>query len=220
MDSLIRRTNAVDRPALEALWEEAFAESGAWFFEEIAAQGWCVEQDGLCAMAFALPQTLYTDKGEFPAAYLYGVATAQTHRGKGLATALLRRVEDDLRKNGVTGAVLVPAEQSLFRLYDRMGYRVWSYRPNVQDLSGGAPCSAEDYLELRKRLLQKPFLQPAADVAAGYRLYQTADGIYAADERGEICERIPVSESAVPFSLAKAFTPDFPARGYFALALQ
>lgn len=214
----IRRTADRDRPALLRLWREAFSEDGSWFFSRINAKGWCAENGGLLAMAFALPQTLVTEQGEFPAAYLYAVATAKAARGKGVATELIRAIEADLKADGVSGVVLVPAEQSLFPFYDRMGYRVWAYRQTAIQ-AGGKPCSAEEYLSLRKAMLPKPFLQPSVEIAECYRFFQTAGGAYALDDNGAVRESLPATQTGAPFAMAKAFSEVFPQQGYFSLAL-
>ena len=216
MDGLIfRKTAPDDRPALEALWREAFGEDGAWFFDAIDAPGYCADDGAVCAMAFTIPQTLVLDRGEFPAAYIYAVATARRCRGRGLATELLRVIEENLRAEGVCGAVLVPATPPLFPLYERMGWRVWACRPAAAPFAD-APCSAEEYLSLRREALPRPFLQPPECVVRCYRTHRGG----AASPDGQIAESFGAPVTNVPFAMAKAFTDDFPAQGYFSLALE
>lgn len=56
-------------------------------------------------------------------AYLYAIATAKAHRGKGHFRRLMEDTHNILKNQGYAGAVLVPAEKSLFSLYETLGYR-------------------------------------------------------------------------------------------------
>lgn len=56
-------------------------------------------------------------------AYLYAIATAKAHRGKGHFHRLMEDTHKILRRNGYSGAVLVPADEGLFTLYESLGYR-------------------------------------------------------------------------------------------------
>ena len=76
------------------------------------------------AMLCALPAELVGDDGDaVPAAYLYAVCTAPALRGRGHCRLLLQEAEQDLKRQGIRAAVLVPAEESLFGFYARFGYR-------------------------------------------------------------------------------------------------
>ena len=75
-------------------------------------------------MLCALPAELVGDDGDaVPAAYLYAVCTAPALRGRGNCRLLLQEAEQDLKRQGICAAVLVPAEESLFGFYARFGYR-------------------------------------------------------------------------------------------------
>lgn len=112
-------------PGLRALWKEAFGDSEAFL-------------DGFFRNAFAPERCLcMTEKGEIlavmywfdvyaadaPMAYLYAVATAKVHRGKGYCTTLMDTVTSHLKKNGYAAALLVPGSGELAKLYGKMGYR-------------------------------------------------------------------------------------------------
>ncbi len=56
-------------------------------------------------------------------AYLYAVATEESHRGRGLAHRLIEDTHRLLAKQGYAGALLVPGEPDLFSFYEALGYR-------------------------------------------------------------------------------------------------
>ena len=52
------------------------------------------------------------------------------HRGRGLGTELLERLERELREQGVTDLVIgaLPGNEGAVRMYERRGYRpTWLY---------------------------------------------------------------------------------------------
>ena len=101
-----RKTTPADIPALKAIWNEAFAEDSRQdideFFETLYpnATGFCAEDETgcVCAMLFALPQTIVKGEKQLKAAYLYAVATKKEHRGQGYCRAVMAYAEKELRK--------------------------------------------------------------------------------------------------------------------------
>ena len=55
-------------------------------------------------------------------AYIYAVATAKQHRGKGISHALMARIHEILTERGYAGCILVPGDESLRTFYRGMGY--------------------------------------------------------------------------------------------------
>ena len=122
----------IDYPAqhqmddLRALWQEAFGDDDA-FLEQFYTYGFapdrcrCVIVDGKVAAALYWFDCQYQGR---PLAYLYGVATAKAFRGRGLCRALAENTHAHLKYLGYAGAVLVPAEENLFQMYEKMGYFV------------------------------------------------------------------------------------------------
>lgn len=120
-----------DLPALTRLWQACFGDPEAEVRAFWQALFDCTPvylrraSDGSpAAMLCALPAELVGDDGDaVPAAYLYAVCTAPALRGRGHCRLLLQEAEQDLKRQGIRAAVLVPAEESLFGFYARFGYR-------------------------------------------------------------------------------------------------
>ena len=124
-----QKTHSDDIPELTRLWKQAFGDSDediARFFRDLfpAATGFAA-RDGekIAAMCFALPQQLSCGDTVLSAAYLYAVATDEGYRGQGLCRALLAFAEKELKKRGADAVLLVPADEGLAAMYERLGYR-------------------------------------------------------------------------------------------------
>ena len=153
-----------------ALYDEAFPGEDARFTEALFALGFPThlvamgEGKDLASMLFALPYDIITAEGTQKAHYLYAVATAKAHRGKGYAKKLLRRVAE----RG-TPVFLRPMSPSLFDFYKSAGflpfspYREWRGDAEDGDLTGFASLSKEEYLTARDRFLKPPYCRMKAD---------------------------------------------------------
>ncbi len=150
---------ATDTPALRQLWEEAFGdppEAVAAFFRT----GFSPERS-LCIWEGELPRAmLYWFDCRWQGkkiAYIYAVAVAKHCRGQGLSRKLMESAHSLLNAQGYTGSILVPAEEGLFRLYEKLGYRACCpmTRQTVTPEGNGAvsPISSEEYAILRQGLL-------------------------------------------------------------------
>ena len=153
-----------------ALYDEAFPGEDARFTEALFALGFpehlvaMGEGKDLASMLFALPYDIVTADGVQKAHYLYAVATAQAHRGKGLAKKLLRRVAE----RG-TPVFLRPMSPSLFDFYKAAGfepfspYREWQGDAEGGDTAGFATLSKEEYLAARDAFLRPPYCRMSTD---------------------------------------------------------
>lgn len=174
--------NQID--SLRALWQQAFGDTDAWT-ENFFAHGFapdrcrCITIDG--TVAAALYWFDCTFQGQ-PIAYLYGIATAKAQQGKGMCRALLENTHAHLKYLGYAGAILVPAEEKLFAMYEKMGYEVCS---SVTEFSCTAaaekaalrPIDTAEFTRLRRTYLPKngvlqegqslDFLATMADFYAG-----------------------------------------------------
>lgn len=128
-------------PGLRQLWQEAFGDTDAFldlFFATAFDPKRC-----LCATEHATvaAAAYWFSCGQY--AYIYAVATAKNHRGKGLCHGLMDKLHALLRNEGYVGCIVVPGEESLRRFYGGMGYE------NFGGL-GEVSCAAGTPLPLRK----------------------------------------------------------------------
>lgn len=123
-----QKTHEGDIPALSRLWKQAFGDTDeeiARFFREAYphASGFAA-RDGetLVGMCFALPQQLACGEDTYSAAYLYAVATDERWRGQGVCRTLLAFAEKELKKRGTDCLMLVPADEGLAAMYEKLGF--------------------------------------------------------------------------------------------------
>lgn len=113
-------------PQLRKLWQEAFGDGEDFldlFFYNVFSPDRCrcLSVDGQVAAAlYWLDCRVYGR----PVAYLYAVATRKAFQNRGLCAALMADTHTHLKRMGYAGAILVPGEPALFRMYDKMGYRI------------------------------------------------------------------------------------------------
>lgn len=235
---------------LRALWQEAFGDDDA-FWEHFFTYGFapdrcrCVTVDGKVAAALYWFDCSFQGK---PLAYLYGVATAKAHRGKGLCNALAENTHNHLKYLGYAGEILVPAGESLFQMYEKMGYTTCAW---VTEFTCEAGMESADIRRVDKeeyRLLRRQFLPENSVVQEGDNLdflqtmadfYAGEDFLIAVSHTGEFfapellgnVRKAPAILSALRKNYGKFRTPgdetafamylpllDTPAPGYFGLA--
>ena len=153
-----------------ALYDEAFPGEDTRFTEALFALGYpdrlvaMGEGADLASMLFALPYPIVTKDGTLEANYLYAVATAKAHRGKGYAKKLLRRVAE----RGIP-VFLRPMSPSLFDFYKDAGftpfslYREWQGAAADGDTTGIKSLTKEEYLTARDGFLQPPYCRMSAE---------------------------------------------------------
>jgi len=184
---MLRMANTADLSGIILLWQEAFGDSEQavrFFFRSFPnCLSYVAEEDGaVVSMVHALPQICSPD---IPAAYIYAVATAKTHRGKGLCRRLMAHAEKDLKARGFACCVLTPGEPGLYAYYENLGYRT-AFARRRTPFPGGKSISLEEYMLRREKLLQEPHmiydktvLSYAASVY-GLTFYETDRGVAAA----------------------------------------
>lgn len=188
-----RPPRAYELCQLRQIWKEAFGDGDAFldiFYTTAYAPVRCraaVENDRITAMLYWFDCELSGQK----IAYIYGVATAPAHQGRGIATGLMEDTHRHLAALGYAAAILVPGTASLFRFYEKMGYRTQGY-VNQSQITAGASLpirqiDAGQYGVLRRKLLpSNGVVQDAVSLnflAAMARLY-AGDGFLAAVSRG------------------------------------
>ena len=116
-------------PKLRKLWQNTFGDSDAFldiFFETAFSP-----KRSFCAtINDTVIGALYwfdCECAEQKIAYLYAVATAKEFRGQGICHKLMVHTHQHLKEQGYAGAILSPAEESLFVFYGKMGYETCAY---------------------------------------------------------------------------------------------
>ena len=183
-------------PGLRKLWQQAFGDDDRFldkFFTTAFSpdRGLCIPtEDTIAAALYWLDCSCRGQK----LAYLYAVATEQSHQGKGLCHTLMRKTHELLQNQGYAGVVLVPGSESLFRFYEKMGYSTFGGMDHFDICAELPPAelrqiSPEEYAALRRNYLPEggvlqedvtlTFLQTQADFFAG------ADFLFLAANDGE-----------------------------------
>lgn len=201
-------------PALRRLWQQAFGDTDAFldvFFETAFSpdRSRCVILDG---QAVAALYWFDCELENHRYAYLYAVATDPAYQNRGLCKALLEDTHRHLLASGYTGAVLVPGEESLFRFYEKAGYRpcgsVNEFTCTASEPSIGLqPIDAATYAALRRKLLPSGgLLQEGATLSFLNRFssFYTGDGFLLAATKER--EQLTVHEYLGDPALAPAIT--------------
>lgn len=121
---IIKHPAPGDKTALMELWQAVFQDpldyiEGFFVHAYAPERCLCILEDGqAAAMVHWLDMTCRGEK----IAYLYAVATRRQYRGRGLCRDLMDRAHTLLTARGYAGAALVPQNQGLFRMYEKMGY--------------------------------------------------------------------------------------------------
>ena len=179
----MRTATESDRPALAALWREAFGDGPEFIdfvFDRFAGLEniWWEEQDGApAASACVVPVTM----GPLRGVYLYGVNTRADLRGQGLMSRLLGQVHAEAARRGRDFAVLVPEGARLFDFYARLGYETRFYhrlvekeiRLNLWARAEFDTLTAQRLAAARQRFLEPPYVafEPQAHAAMVQNLY-------------------------------------------------
>ena len=160
-------------PGLRRLWQQVFGDSDSWL-DTFFSIGFCPDRCRCLTPETEPAAMLYWFDAELEGrklAYLYAIATAPEHRGKGFCRSLMADTHRHLKELGYDGAILVPAEPSLFAFYSGMGYRTLSTIREFTACAGDLPLplrqiSPEEYAALRRELLPSgSVLQEGATLA-------------------------------------------------------
>ena len=189
---MIREARRGDHAQLKALWTGVFGDApeavDAYFSLRHRDEDMLVwAEDGrIGGMLSMLPLKLALGEREYPARYIYAVATALDRRGRGVAGQLLERAGERIAERGEAAAALVPASESLFGYYAKRGFRT-AFSLSVADFDARAlppppdgevaGCSAGEYARIRDRAFAGGGLYARWDErAVGYALHALGDG--------------------------------------------
>lgn len=112
-------------PELRKLWQEAFGDTDA-FLDGFYHTAFSTDRCRCVTVDDRVASAVYwfdCSCDGHRVAYLYALATAKAHRGRGLGRKLMEHVHELLTSQGYETVLLVPGEESLRRYYEAMGYR-------------------------------------------------------------------------------------------------
>ncbi len=213
-------------PGLTGLWMQAFGDSKDFidgFFRTGFSYDRCLlaQEQGQLLAALYWFDCLWQDK---KIAYLYAIATDEHHRGKGICNKLMQATHETLKQRNYHGAILVPAEASLFSFYGKMGYLPCcpQQMQNAECEMQNAPVSVSQYRKLQSDLLP-PDAVVHTDAAFSYlqtfaAFYKTKDGICCKTE-DSIQELLPYTPTGKNRAMYLSLTEDKTLPAYFALPL-
>lgn len=196
---------------LRSLWKEAFGDSDVFldsFFESAFSPRRCrcvTEKGAVLAALYWFEVTC----GAQRLAYLYAVATAKSHRGRGLFSALLADTRRVLAEEGFDGILLVPETESLGRMYQKFGFFPCTAVRTAEFQAGAEPVPFREigpgeFARLRRGLLPGgSVLQEGADLAflAAQCHFFAGEGWLAVGQIYDgklVCQEYLGDESAIP----------------------
>lgn len=216
----LRPSEQRDVPTLKKLWKQAFGDEDSYidhFFDRYYTpeRMLVLEQDGVVqAMTAWFDMPLLSAKGEeYPAAYLYAVATDPARQGRGLAGKLLCFADHWLKDRGFVCVTTVPARADLHVFFGKNGFEECfvleqrEYRPQVDaEPACIQPVSSPEYGQLRERALAGTDHVAYAPAALEYQAGVCAlsgGGLYRLGEEGCACVEVAGGEVFVKELLVK-----------------
>lgn len=182
-----------DISGLRSLWQEAFGDDDAFldrFFSRAYAprRSLCIRDGETPVCALYWFECALSDR---KIAYLYALATKESHRGRGLARRVTGSALALLKEQGYSGALLVPGEPELFAMYEKLGFSAATYVSALSCTAGREAAalrevSVQEYAALRRSLLPPGGVVQEGenlDFLCGYaRFYAGEDFLLAADD--------------------------------------
>ncbi|MEG0440826.1 MAG: GNAT family N-acetyltransferase [Oscillospiraceae bacterium] len=223
----MRIAKAGEEQAQRALWVQAFGDDDGYidlFYRDCYAPEHTLVllEDGvLCTMASFIQMTLHLPDGTTRnAAYIYALATHSDTRNKGFGRQILNYADFYLKEQGFDCVCTVPAEVTLHRFFESVGYDECFATRKLERMNRGVwaaaegdeivPVTAHEYNALRDEILKGTFYMAYEDswvahqknvsVASGADLYRlTVGGVtgIAAAEYYD-CDSVGMKELLLP----------------------
>jgi predicted acetyltransferase len=117
-----------NKPEIVALWQDVFQDSdefsGLFFSRVYKPENTLVikKNNRIIAALQMIPYEINTMNGVISSAYLCGVCTHPSERGKGVMKTLMTEALEVMRQRGYSVSTLIPAELWLFDFYKKFGY--------------------------------------------------------------------------------------------------
>lgn len=165
MEVCFRQATLRDVAAMMTLWKQCFPEDDEGFIRRFFDQtpisaGFVSCKGDVLASLFLLPAEVLYNGEVLPVRYLYAGCTHPAHRKQGLYAALMSYAAEWAQKNGNRAIYLHPANEPLWRYYQKLGYRAgigwYCGHPSGEDSAkyfDFASLTASAYLEQRTQYL-------------------------------------------------------------------
>jgi predicted acetyltransferase len=117
-----------NKPEIVALWQDVFQDSdefaGLFFSRVYKPENTLVikKDNSIIAALQMIPYEINTINGILSSAYVCGVCTHPSERGKGVMKTLMTEAMEVMRQRGYSVSTLIPAEPWLFDFYKKFGY--------------------------------------------------------------------------------------------------
>lgn len=125
----IRKVTCADYVGLKELWKACFDDSPQavdnFFLKTVTPDNVIAAFDGERAVGavYLIESTVTADGKEYGAYYIYGVCTHPLYRKKGIMTECFSELEKIALRKNIDYVFLVPAEESLFKMYEKLGFK-------------------------------------------------------------------------------------------------
>lgn len=166
----VKNPSLKDIDLMKELWQTCFHDDYKYinfFFDncfksELALVAY-IDSD-LAGMLFMLDSVFYIDNKVYKGKYLYAVCTSPKYRNKGIMRELEFNAKEKAKVNKLDFICLVPANESLFSMYEKLGYfSLFNLQHKVLKLENKCLnsnvilklCEKEKFISLRKAFLSK-----------------------------------------------------------------
>lgn len=193
---IIEKPDAEDIPALRSLWQKTFGDTD-WFLDQFFSKAFHSDRC-LCAWEDQrlLSAVYWFDCSceEEKIAYIYALAVEENQRGRGIGSCLMAQVHNLLARQGYAGVLLVPQEEGLRRLYERLGYRDGPRHFILSAVAASepvplCPVEGEEYVFLRRSYLPEDAVVQEGEnltlLQTQTRFYRGASFLLAARQEGQ-----------------------------------
>ncbi|MDR1743750.1 MAG: GNAT family N-acetyltransferase [Dysgonamonadaceae bacterium] len=125
---MIRYADASSEPAVRTMWKLCFNDSDAfmelYFREKYRPDSTLIYyHEGIAAASLQMLPFRFRFWGkEIPVVYLSGLCTLPDFRKRGFMGRLIRKSFDEMGRNGIALAVLVPQDKAVMRYYETFGF--------------------------------------------------------------------------------------------------
>lgn len=125
----IRTVNSGDYAGLKELWLACFDDTPEavdnFFRETVTCENVIATFDGDLAVGamYLIESEISSGAEKYKAYYIYAVCTAPSYRGKGIMSHSLAFLDELASARNVDYVFLVPAEESLFAMYEKTGFK-------------------------------------------------------------------------------------------------